>query len=212
MKKLLLVDDSSNSLENVLPLYDFDVTVAKSKAEAINILDSETNFDIVLVDIMVSNNSGPKILESIRKNSKIKTLPIIAITKLNDTKKIITALKSGADDYIVKPIIVPLLLAKIETIFRRCLSFNNDDKSNNVKIIQENKLNSLTEREKDVLLLVAKGKTNKEIAENLFVSLTTVKSYLYSIYKKLEIKNRAQAVLFATQMNNNKNNIKEKIC
>ena len=42
MKKLLLVDDSSNSLENVLPLYDFDVTVAKSKAEAINILDSET--------------------------------------------------------------------------------------------------------------------------------------------------------------------------
>lgn len=212
MKKLLLVDDSSNSLENVLPLYDFDVTVAKSKAEAINILASETNFDIVLVDIMVSNNSGPKILESIRKNSKIKTLPIIAITKLNDTKKIITALKSGADDYIVKPIIVPLLLAKIETIFRRCLSFNNDDKSNNVKIIQENKLNSLTEREKDVLLLVAKGKTNKEIAENLFVSLTTVKSYLYSIYKKLEIKNRAQAVLFATQMNNNKNNIKEKIC
>ena len=59
----------------------------------------------------------------------------------------------------------------------------------------------LTQREKDVLLLVKKGYTNKEIAQELYVTEFTVKSHVSSIFKKLKVTNRARAILTAMEMN-----------
>ena len=66
---------------------------------------------------------------------------------------------------------------------------------------QNNQKYFLTKREKDVLLLVTKGESNKSIAEKLVLSEITVKSHLNSIFKKLNVTNRTQAVLLAMQMN-----------
>ena len=109
-------------------------------------------------------------------------------------------LKMGADDYITKPFILPNLLARIEAVLRRCARVGNKKSSSNVTISQAKMFNSLTDREKSVLLLVTEGKSNKQIADELVISLVTVKSYLYSIFKKLKVKNRTQATLVASQM------------
>ena len=62
-------------------------------------------------------------------------------------------------------------------------------------------METLTERELEVLTLVAKGKSNQEIADTLFVRDVTVKTHLNTIFKKLNVKNRTQAVLLAIQLN-----------
>lgn len=113
----------------------------------------------------------------------------------------VAGLKIGADDYIVKPFVLPNLLARIEAVLRRANRGKNLTSSINVTIGQVDKFNSLTKREKDVLLLVTQGESNKSIAEKLVVSQITVKSHLNSIFRKLNVTNRTQAVLIAMQMN-----------
>ena len=65
---------------------------------------------------------------------------------------------------------------------------------------EKNDKSLLTDREKDVLLLVTRGYTNKEIAQELFLTEFTIKSHLLNVFKKLNVKNRTQATLVALQM------------
>lgn len=65
---------------------------------------------------------------------------------------------------------------------------------------EKNDKSLLTDREKDVLLLVTRGYTNKEIAQELFLTEFTIKSHLLNVFKKLNVKNRTQATLIALQM------------
>ena len=104
-------------------------------------------------------------------------------------------------DYIVKPFILPNLLARIEAVLRRVKRSQSQQQGTNVTISQADNFNSLTKREKDVLLLVTQGESNKSIAEKLVLSEVTVKSHLCNIFKKLNVTNRTQAVLIAMQMN-----------
>ena len=119
------------------------------------------------------------------------------VTAVNEDQKMVSGLKIGADDYIVKPFILPNLLARIEAVLRR--SKRNPEK--NVTNNQINETTTLTRREKDVLLLVTQGESNKSIADKLVLSEVTVKSHLNSIFKKLNVTNRTQAVLAAMQLN-----------
>ena len=123
------------------------------------------------------------------------------VTAVNEDQKMISGLKIGADDYIVKPFILPNLLARIEAVMRRVKRSQSQQQGTNVTISQADNFNSLTKREKDVLLLVTQGESNKSIAEKLVLSEVTVKSHLCNIFKKLNVTNRTQAVLIAMQMN-----------
>lgn len=201
LKKVLLVDDNPKYLEDVLPFYGYEISVATNGKEALNILEQKSDYDIVLLDAMMPVMNGWDTLKNIRSNPVTKALPIIMVTAVNDDKKMVSGLKMGADDYIVKPFILPNLLARIEAVLRRTSDNKEIQKVSNVTISQAKAFNSLTEREKDVLLLVTKGKSNKEIAQELVIGITTVKGYIYSIFRKLNVKNRTQAVLIATQMN-----------
>ncbi len=116
----------------------------------------------------------------------------------------ISGLKIGADDYIVKPFILPNLLARIEAVLRRAKRIENKPLISNVTNSQKNKEIFLTDREKDVLLLVTQGFNNQEIADKMSVTPYTVKSHMSGIFKKLNVKTRTQAVLVALQMNLNK--------
>ena len=109
--------------------------------------------------------------------------------------------KIGADDYVVKPFVLPNLLARIEAVLRR--SSWQKDQSNlyNLSFGSDEPVEPLTLREVEVLTLVAKGSNNQTIAEKLFVKEVTVKTHLNSIFKKLKVTNRTQAVLLAMQMN-----------
>ena len=206
LAKILLVDDNPKYLADVLPFYGYDLKCASDGVQALSVLDSGEFFDIVLLDVMMPNMNGWDTLKTIRKNSKTKDIPVIMLTAVNEDQKMISGLKIGADDYIVKPFILPNLLARIEAVLRRANRNKQVLKPENVTINQADNFNSLTKREKDVLLLVTQGESNKSIADKLVLSEVTVKSHLNSIFKKLNVTNRTQAVLVAMQMNLVENN------
>lgn len=201
LTKILLVDDNPKFLEDVLPFYGYEVKCAHNGVECLEILNSDEFFDLVLLDIMMPKMDGWETLKNIRKTPICKDIPVIMLTAVNEDQKMVTGLKIGADDYIVKPFVLPNLLARIEAVLRRSRTIQNKSQKSNVTINQINQFNSLTRREKDVLLLVTQGENNKSIAEKLVVSEITVKSHLNNIFKKLNVSNRTQAVLLAMQMN-----------
>lgn len=195
LTKILLVDDNSKYLKDALPFYGYEVQTACDGVQALKELAKKDNkFDLVLLDVMMPNMNGWETLKSIRSNEDTKHLPVIMLTAVNEEQKMVSGLKIGADDYIVKPFILPNLLARMEAVLRR----SNWQKESS-KSLEKANLEVLTSREKDVLQMAAKGASNKEIAETLVVKEVTVKTHLNSIFKKLKVANRTQAVLLAMQ-------------
>lgn len=197
LTKILLVDDNPKYIEDVLPYYGYEVTCAYNGMQAIEKLNQDNSFDLVLLDVMMPEMNGWETLKAIRNSKTMQDLPVIMVTAVNEDQKMVSGLKIGADDYIVKPFILPNLLARIEAVLRRTKRCAEKNVTNN----QFNETTTLTRREKDVLLLVTQGESNKSIADKLVLSEVTVKSHLNSIFKKLNVTNRTQAVLAAMQLN-----------
>lgn len=199
---VLLVDDNPKYLRDALPFYGYNVDVAVNGLEAISMLSKNlTKYDIVLLDVMMPEMNGFETLKNIRENKYTKFIPVIMITAVSEEQKIISGLKSGADDYIVKPFILPNLLARIEALLRRSSWQNQKPNLPEMPTTKLKEPVQLTAREKDVLSLAAKGANNKEIAEKLFLREVTVKSHMNNVFKKLKVSNRTQAVLTALQTN-----------
>ena len=191
---VLLVDDNSKYLKDALPFYGYEVTTAFDGIQALKELANKSkNFDIVLLDVMMPNMNGWQTLKEIRSNEKTKHVPVIMLTAVNEEEKMIAGLKIGADDYIVKPFILPNLLARMEAVLRRS-KWQTPIKTSHKKELPPD---LLTTKEKEVLEMVANGASNKQIADKLFVKEVTVKTHLNSIFKKLKVTNRTQAVLVA---------------
>ena len=198
---ILIVDDNPKYIADALPMYGYDVEVATDGVQALKILQKNNKFDIILLDVMMPNMDGWQTLKSIRSDNKLKHLSVIMLTAVNEESKQVSGLRAGADDYITKPFILPNLLARIEALLRRTKwqqEANQVSSDINIDIPQD--IEPLTEREKEVLKLVAKGANNDTIAKELFVKEYTVKAHLNNIFKKLKVKNRTQAVLLSMQM------------
>ena len=197
---ILVVDDNPKFLADALPMYGYDVTVANDGLEALKILMDKT-FDLILLDVMMPNMDGWDTLKAIRNNKKTQYIPVIMITAVSEDQKVVSGLKIGADDYIVKPFILPNLLARVEAVLRRSKWQQEAQPKAENTLNKDINIDALTPKEKEVLALVAKGASNQEIADKLFVRDVTVKTHLNSIFKKLKVTNRTQAVLLAMQMN-----------
>lgn len=203
--KILVVDDNPKYLQDALPMYGYETTVATDGIQALKVLakanSQETPFDLILLDIMMPNMNGWDTLKSIRNNDKTKHIPIIVLTAINEEQKMVSGLKIGADDYIVKPFVLPNLLARVEAVLRRSKWQKSEAKTTDLSFGSDEPVEALTLREIEVLTLVAQGANNQTIADKLFVKQVTVKTHLNSIFKKLKVKSRTQAVLLAMQMN-----------
>ena len=197
---ILVVDDNPKFLADALPMYGYDVTVANDGLEALKILMNKT-FDLILLDVMMPNMDGWDTLKAIRNNKKTQYIPVIMITAVSEDQKVVSGLKIGADDYIVKPFILPNLLARVEAVLRRSKWQQEAQPKAEKTLNKDVNIDALTPKEKEVLALVAKGASNQEIADKLFVRDVTVKTHLNSIFKKLKVTNRTQSVLLAMQMN-----------
>lgn len=198
--KLLIIDDNPKLLQDALPMYGYEVKIATDGMMGLKILSEEKiPFDLILLDVVMPNLDGWDTLKAIRSNENTKHTPIIMLTAVNEDNKQISGLKFGADDYITKPFILPNLLARIEALLRRSLWSNEQKSAAALPFVTSEPLIPLTAREKEILTLVAQGKSNADIADKLFVREVTVKTHLNSIYKKLNVDNRVQAVLLAIQ-------------
>ena len=198
---ILIVDDNPKFLADALPMYGYDVTVATDGLEALKILGKEnTHFDLILLDVMMPNMDGWDTLKAIRKNKETEYTPVIMITAVSEDQKVVSGLKIGADDYIVKPFILPNLLARIEAVLRRSNWQKETIQKQEKTLNKDVNIDALTPKEKEVLALVAKGASNQEIADKLCVRDVTVKTHLNSVFKKLKVTNRTQAVFLAMQI------------
>lgn len=203
--KILIVDDNPKYLQDALPMYGYEVVVATDGVQALKILSKtdmvKNRFDLILLDVMMPNLNGWDTLKSIRNNEKTKYIPVIMLTAVSEEQKMVSGLRIGADDYIVKPFVLPNLLARIEAVLRRASWQKTEAKSHDMPFCSDEPVEPLTAREIEVLTLAAKGANNQTIADKLFVKEVTVKTHLNSVFKKLKVSNRTQAVLLALQMN-----------
>lgn len=197
---ILIVDDSPKLMADALPMYGYKVSCAADGLIALKMLNEEgANYDLILLDVMMPNLNGWDTLRAIRQDPKLKSIPIIMLTAADEDTQQISGLRFGADDYITKPFILPNLLARIEALLRRS-GWSKEEKSHAaLPFVSKNPMVPLTQREKEILKLVTQGASNSEIAEKLVVREVTVKTHLSSIYKKLNVENRVQAVLLAMQ-------------
>ena len=201
--KILIIDDKPKFLADALPLYGYEVDTATDGMQGIKKLtNAKTSFDMVLLDVMMPNMDGWETLKAIRQNKRFSEVPVIMITALNEEQKEISGLKFGADDYIVKPFILPNLLARMEALLRRSgwKKKTAPAPSKDLKFMKEGEIEPLSSREREVLKYAALGDSNSKIAEKLYVREVTINTHMKTIFKKLKLNSRTQAVLLAMQM------------
>jgi two-component system response regulator DegU len=170
-------------------------------------IDAINNFkpDIALLEIILPEMEGIEVLPVIREKSPETKVLMLAAHK--DEAKIFKALKAGAKGYVSKDASVSDLIKAIQTVHKGELwverkqmarFFDREAVHNPTREGQlAKKKGVLTAREKEVLSLLSTGRTNKEIAKALFISEKTVKSHLNSIFRKLKVSHRLQAILHA---------------
>jgi len=177
---------------------------ASDGAETVR-LASRLKPDVILMDISLPGPSGIKITRQIKK--KNKKVQIIMLSMYEDTAHIMESFQAGASGYVIKTRPSGELIQTIRSVCKEGVSIPPAIEHKLLKGIREpeflggRKRVNLTRREVKILKLVASGNTNKQIANKLFVSEKTVKNHLNHIYRKLGVKNRAQAVVEALERN-----------
>ena len=166
--------------------------------EAANIAEARaqiahTNPQVIVVDLSLPDGNGLEIVVWARSISQ--RIGIVVLT-LNSAKDfLLTVMKSGASSYVEKNAPLAELVSAIEHSALSPLSFSAQGISG--VITTELQANSLTQRETQVLQKLAEGLSAGDIGLQLFITQATVKTHLASIYRKLETKNRIQAIIVA---------------
>ena len=159
--------------------------------------------DIILLYIEMPGKNGIEVLKEIKESKKdVKTL---ILTAHNELKYVIAVINNGADGYLIKDSDISELRKAIHLILNgekyirpdlvQILNYKLESEDLNEK--DENRFVFLTRREQEVLLKVATGMSNKEIATNLNVSERTVKNHMSNIFKKIKVSDRTQAAIYA---------------
>src|SRR5215472_8633031 len=120
MPSILVVDDQRSNtvlLAGVLSRRGYQVETASSADEALAVVERAMP-DLVLLDVFMPKVSGLELLATLRKNERTAALPVILVSALTDTDHIVMGLEQGANDYVTKPFILPILLARIEALLR----------------------------------------------------------------------------------------------
>ena len=216
---LLIIDDNwefRNNLKTLLQLYSQnDLLKLKVIGDTDSIAQGKLIIgkyqpQIVLLDLELQQESGLDILKHLSQNNcQTKTLILSAH---EEEEMIFRAMSLGAQGYIFKPNVVSQLQEAIKTILNAkiylppeaatgfFLSFNNYlSDFGELEAVENHQKNDyhLTHREKDVLGYLIQGLSNEEIAQELYVTIATVKAHLSSIFSKFCVKNRTQAIVMA---------------
>lgn len=207
--KLLVVDDHSIVREGLKSLIDLDddLTVTDEASSSMECLEKMEKSlpDVVLMDLKMPGVDGIEATRLIKQS--YPWVKVILLTNYDDEEYVAESIKAGADGYILKDVKKGDLLQIIHKILQGQAFIDpgvtrkvfHQLKKTDVSNRESVKRPVLSHRELQIVILLVEGKSNKEIAEELFVSLDTVKSHLKNIYYKLNVHTRLQAVKSAIQ-------------
>lgn len=189
---ILIIDDDLTLLKTAEEILSeqYNVSVAKSGIQALNLLKRNIIPDLILLDIDMPQIDGYETLEEIRKINGCDSIPVIFLTGFSEMDYEIKGLKAGAVDYIIKPFVKEILLARVE----RHLESHKQQKRKSIILSDqaEEIKKKLTPTEWKVALAIAEGMENKEIAESLHYSYGYVKNLIARIFAKLNIEKRRE--------------------
>jgi len=209
-QRILLVDDHEvvrlglKSLLERHPQFDIvgEAGLAREALEQVEALQP----DVVVMDIRLPGTSGIEACEEIvnhHPNTKV-----IMLTSYAEDEMLFSAIRAGASGYILKQIGSDDLIKALEAVGRGEALLDPavtqrvfQEVRRAVKEEEASAFAHLSQQEKHVLLLVSEGKTNREIAKNLFLGEGTVRNYVSSILSKLGVNNRAEAAAYAVEHN-----------
>jgi two-component system, NarL family, response regulator LiaR len=200
---VLIVDDHAvvrQGLQTFLGLVD-DIEVVAEAADGSEAADrmQELVPDIVLMDLVMPGMGGIEATRRIRAISP--TTQVIALTSFDEDEDVFESIRAGAAGYLLKTISAEGLISAIRAVHRGEPQLDPGIARKLMKEVsgkrEEGAPQGLTLRELDVLGLIAKGLSNREIARDLFIAEKTVKTHVSNILSKLHLADRTQAAIYA---------------
>ena len=204
LKKIFICEDHQIFIDGL-------ISTIKSKPdsfELVGYLKNGTDFinkapfldiDVLLLDLNIPGANGFEIVKYIRK--KQLNIKVVIITMYDDPVMIKKAKEAGANAYLLKDVSNETLIKVLEEESTEMFFIQDGLKKPEDVLFKEPFSNvvKLTMREKEVVQLVVKGNTTKEIADTLFLSVNTIETHRRNIYRKLEIKNVSELISFANK-------------
>ena len=194
--KILMVDDDLlvlNALSTILGKSGFEIVLATTDSKKAAETYKESEIDVVILDIRMKEVNGVDVAIEILDFDK--DAKIMLLTTFNDRDDIIRALNKGVLGVILKDNVASLIPA-IESVSLGNKILDNELNLKNLFNTTKKDFNLLTQKEIEILEQIAKGLSNKEISEKLFLSEGTVRNYISGILEKLELRDRTQLAIY----------------
>lgn len=206
--KVMLTDDHALMREGIKHLLEFDgsIKVIEEASDGIECLQKleKIHPDILLLDINMPEMNGIEVLEELKRRED--PLKVLILTVHSEVEYLVKAVDIGANGYILKDSgsselkqAINVIMSGESYIQPSLLPALNSRLIN--RDVDQDKLQTLTKRELEILTQVAGGMFNKEIAVNLNISERTVKNHISNIFRKIDVSDRTQAAVFAIRNN-----------
>ncbi|WP_026065300.1 response regulator [Amphibacillus jilinensis] len=204
MLSILIVEDQVLVRQGLKMMIETDeelkvIGEADNGKEAVTLCEKHC-FDLVILDIRMPIMNGLEATRIIRK--RWPNLKILILTTFNDEDYALEALKNGANGYMLKNADADQLIRSIRSCLQGGLSIEDQVAAKVMPaLIQENQQvdidPQLTKRELDIITGIGQGLSNREIAEDLFLSVGTIKNHISVILDKLDLRDRTQIAIYA---------------
>lgn len=194
--KILMVDDDLlvlNALSTILEKSGYEIVLATTDSKKAIETYKENKIDVVILDIRMKEVNGVDVAIEILEYDK--DAKIMLLTTFNDRDDIIRALNKGVLGVILKDNVASLIPA-IESVKLGNKILDNELKLQSLFNTTKKDFENLTQKEIEIIEQIAKGLSNKEISEKLFLSVGTVRNYISGILEKLELRDRTQLAIY----------------
>ena len=209
--KILIVDDDALIREGLKMILEAEedflvVGTAANGEEAVRSCIAEKP-EIVLMDIRMPIMDGVQATKRIKE--QFKTIKILLLTTFKDSEYIRSAIKYGAEGYVLKTSSPENIIESIKTVYRGNVVFEKEVVNAISEMMAEEKKLSkeslnITKREYEIMELISKGYSNREISDKLYTSEGTVRNNISALLNKLELRDRTQlAIFFIRNLENN---------
>jgi NarL family two-component system response regulator LiaR len=203
--RVLIVDDHGVVREGLRAYLDLEPDIevvgeARDGRDAVR-RAQEVSPDVILMDLLMPNMDGVEATVAIKERQP--NVHVIVLTSFVDDERVVPAIKAGATSYLLKDVAATDLARAIRGAYAGQAQLHPDVARRLMQQVtaprRPDAAAELTEREREVLKLVAGGRSNKEIARELVVSERTVKGHVSNILGKLGLQDRTQAALYAVR-------------